>query len=156
MHTDAYWMEQAYREAERAYAAGEVPVGAVVVLENRVIGRGYNQIETLQDPTAHAEMIAITAAAGTIGCKWLNDAVLYVTLEPCAMCAGAMVLARLQRLVFGALDPKTGACGSLYNIIQDERLNHRMEITSGILEQKCAAILKDFFQKLRAGKENKA
>lgn len=146
------WMMSAFKEAERAYEQKEVPVGAVVVMENRIVGRGYNQIEMLQDPTAHAEMIAMTSAFATVGGKWLNGAILYVTLEPCAMCAGAMVLARLDSVVFGAADPKTGACGSLYNIVQDERLNHRMEVLGGVLEDKCSFILKSFFAQLRQQK----
>ncbi len=146
------WMMSAFKEAEKAYEQKEVPVGAVVVMENRIVGRGYNQIEMLQDPTAHAEMIAMTSAFATVGGKWLNGAILYVTLEPCAMCAGAMVLARLDSVIFGASDPKTGACGSLYNIVQDERLNHRMEVLGGVLEEKCSSILKSFFANLRQQK----
>ena len=144
-----YWMELAFREAEKAYQAREVPVGAIVVYENRIIGRGYNQIEQLQDPTAHAEIIAITAAADYLGSRRLLDTVMYVTLEPCAMCAGAIVLARIPMLVFGTVDPKTGACGSVMNIVQEDRLNHRVSIVSGVLENKCSMILKDFFKKLR-------
>jgi tRNA(adenine34) deaminase len=144
------WMELALREAEQAYRRKEVPIGAVAVHNGRIIGRGYNQIESLQDPTAHAEMIAITAAATNLGSRRLEDCTLYVTLEPCTMCAGAIVLSRLARLVFGAADPKGGACGTLYNIVQDERLNHRVELTGGVLEERCAAILKDFFTKVRS------
>lgn len=143
------WMQYAFKEAEIAYEKNEIPVGAVVVFENRIIGRGHNQIEMLQDPTAHAEMIAITSAVATIGSKWLNGASLYVTLEPCAMCAGAIVLARVEKVIFGAYDVKTGACSSLYKIVQDERLNHRADLAGGIMEEKCSAILKDFFAKLR-------
>ncbi len=148
-HTHEYWMEQAFTEAEKAYEKGEVPIGAVVVFENRVIGRGHNLTETLQDPTAHAEMLAITAAADYLGSRRLLDTRLYVTLEPCAMCAGAIVLARIPLLVYGASDPKAGACGTLYNIVQDKRLNHRAEVITGIMETKCALILTDFFRKLR-------
>jgi len=144
-----YWMEMAFREAEKAYEKGEVPIGAVVVYENRIIGRGHNLTETLQDPTAHAEMIAITAAAEYLGSRRLLDTALYVTLEPCSMCAGAIVLARIPLLVFGASDPKAGACGTLYNIVQDVRLNHRVQVIRGILENKCSLILSDFFRKLR-------
>lgn len=150
---DEYWMDMAIREAERAFQKDEVPVGAVVVHENRIIGRGYNQVETLSDPTAHAEMIAITSAVGTLGIKWLYGATLYVTLEPCAMCAGALVLARIDRLVFGASDPKSGACGSLYSIPMDERLNHRLIVESGIREETCASLLKDFFRRKRTASE---
>ncbi len=147
--THEHWMRMALREAERAQDGGEVPVGAVVVLDGHIIGKGYNQIEMLSDPTAHAEMIAITSAVATVGSKWLHGASLYVTLEPCAMCAGAIVLARVQTLVYGARDPKTGACGSLYNIVHDERLNHRVEVVGGILDQPSSDLLKDFFRRLR-------
>ncbi len=144
-----YWMEQALREAEKAYDKGEVPIGAVVVFENKIIGKGHNLTEQLQDPTAHAEIIAITAAAEYLGSRRLLDCTLYVTLEPCVMCAGAIVLARIATLVFGAADPKGGACGTLYNIVKDPRLNHRVEVVSGVLENKCSLILSDFFRKLR-------
>jgi len=147
--TDEDWMELAFREAEKAYEKGEVPVGAVIVYENRVIGRAHNLTETLQDPTAHAEMQAITAASDYLESRRLLDTTLYVTLEPCPMCAGAIVLARIPRLVYGASDPKAGACGTLYNIVQDERLNHRLEVISGVLENKCSLILSEFFRKLR-------
>ncbi|MBN2366133.1 MAG: tRNA adenosine(34) deaminase TadA [Calditrichaeota bacterium] len=144
-----YWMEQALKEAEKAYEKGEIPVGAVVVYQNIVIGKGYNLTESLQDPTAHAEIMAITAAAEYLGSRRLIDTTMYVTLEPCAMCAGAIVLARIPILVYGARDPKAGACGSLYNIVQDRRLNHRVKTVSGILENKCSLILSEFFRKLR-------
>ncbi|UCF63020.1 MAG: tRNA adenosine(34) deaminase TadA [bacterium] len=144
-----YWMEQAFREAEIAYEKGEIPIGAVVVFQNAIIGRGHNLTETLQEPTAHAEMIAITAAADYLGSRRLLDTVLYVTVEPCPMCAGAVVLARIPLLVYGAKDSKAGAAGTLYNIVQDERLNHRVELVKGILENKCSIILSDFFRKLR-------
>ncbi len=143
------WMTYALREAEQAYRQNEVPVGAVIVHENRIIGRGYNQIETLGDPTAHAEMIAITAAVATLGIKWLNGATLYVTIEPCAMCAGAIVLARLDRIVFGARDLKSGACASLYQIPRDHRLNHQTDVIAGVREEECSFLLKNFFQTLR-------
>ncbi len=149
MTDDERWMESALREAEQAFKRKEVPIGAVVVQEGRIIGRGYNQIETLQDPTAHAEMIAITAAATFVGNRRMEGCTLYVTLEPCPMCAGAIVLARIPRLVFGAFDPKAGACGTLFNIVRDERLNHRVEVVSRVLEERSAAILKDFFAKVR-------
>lgn len=147
---DERWMESAIREAEQALKRKEVPIGAVIVHEGRIIGRGYNQIETLQDPTAHAEIIAITAAATGLGSRRLEGCTLYVTLEPCAMCAGAIVLSRIPRLVFGSADPKAGACGTLFNIVQDPRLNHRVDIVRGILEPRCSALLKDFFQLMRA------
>ena len=150
MTEDERWMESAVREAEQAYKRKEVPIGAVVVHERRIIGRGYNQIETLQDPTAHAEMIAITAATTNLGSRRLEGCTIYVTLEPCTMCAGAIVLARIPRLIFGAADPKAGACGTLYNIVQDARLNHRVELIGGVMETRCGAILKDFFEKVRS------
>ena len=142
-------MELALREAEIAAHRKEVPVGAIVVLEGRVIGKGSNQIEMLQDPTANAEIIAITAAAAHLGSRRLENCTLYVTLEPCPMCAGAIVLARLPKLVFGAYDPKAGACTTLYSITNDTRLNHRVHTEGGILEEKCSLLLKDFFEKAR-------
>jgi tRNA(adenine34) deaminase len=127
----------------------EVPVGAVIVHNGRIIGKGYNQIETLQDPTAHAEMIAITAAAAGLGSRRFEGCTLYVTLEPCAMCAGAIVLARVPRLVFGASDPKAGACGTLFNIVQDTRLNHRVELVGGVYGERCGSLLSEFFAAMR-------
>lgn len=150
MTEDERWMEYAVKEAELAYRRKEVPIGAVLVREGRILGKGYNQIESLQDPTAHAEMIAITAAAAGLGSRRLEGCTMYVTLEPCAMCAGAIVLARVPRLVYGAPDPKAGACGTLYNIVQDERLNHRVELAGGVLEERCGGLLKDFFSKVRS------
>ncbi len=149
---DERWMEYALKEAGQALRRKEVPIGAVIIQENRIIGRGYNQTETLQDPTAHAEMIAITAAATHLGSRRLEGCTLYVTLEPCAMCAGAIVLARVPRLVFGAFDPKAGTCGTLYNLVQDARLNHRVEMVGGILAEKCGGLLQEFFAGVRAGK----
>ncbi len=143
------WMEQALRLAERAYEEGEIPVGAVVVRDGMLIGKGYNQNEQLRDPTAHAEIIAITAAANTLGSKWLEECTLYVTLEPCAMCAGAIVLARIPTLVFGAYDAKAGACGTLRNIVEDHRLNHRVHVIPGIHDDKSTDLLKSFFARLR-------
>ncbi len=142
-------MREALREAQKAFLEDEVPVGAVVVYENKIIARGHNQIERLKDPTAHAEMIAITSAANYLGTKWLNEASLYVTIEPCSMCAGAMVLARIKNLYFGALDPKTGACGSVVNIANHKKLNHRIKITKGILAEDCSSLLKEFFKRKR-------
>ncbi len=146
---DERWMKFALKEAEAAFENGEVPVGAVIVSQNRIIGRGHNQTEGLKDPTAHAEIIAIGAAADFLEDWRLSGCTLYVTLEPCAMCAGAIVLARLRRIVFGPHDPKAGACGSLMNIVQDSRLNHRVGITSGVLTDDCSALLKAFFQRRR-------
>jgi len=149
MKPDRKWMQKAFREAERAYDADEVPVGAVVVKDNQIIGRGHNMVEQLNDPTAHAEIIAITAACDTLGEKWLTDCTLYVTLEPCPMCAGAIVHARLKRLVFGAFDEKAGATSTLYNIVQDDRLNHQVEIVSGLESDRSGGILRDFFRQKR-------
>jgi tRNA(adenine34) deaminase len=148
------WMRRALQEAEKAFSKGEVPIGAVVVHDNRIIGRGHNQIESLQDPTAHAEMIALSAAANTLQSWHLETCYLFVTLEPCAMCAGAMVLARIQRVIFGAKDPKAGACGSLRNIAQDHRLNHQVEVIEGCLETESSQLLKTFFKKLRDKKKS--
>ncbi len=142
-------MEMALREARKALEKGEVPVGAVVTHNGSVVGRGHNGVESLGDPTAHAEMLAISAAADALGSWRLEDCVLYVTLEPCAMCAGASVLARVPRIVFGAWDPKAGACGSVNQIARDDRLNHVCEIVGGIREEECGALLKDFFRDLR-------
>jgi tRNA(adenine34) deaminase len=144
------WMEYALREAERAYEEDEVPVGAVIVREGLIIGKGHNQNEQLKDPTAHAEMIAITAAANALQDKRLTGCTLYVTLEPCPMCAGAIVLARMPVVVFGAYDPKAGACGTLYNIPEDRRLNHSVHLIPGVLDDKSSALLKAFFGAARA------
>ncbi len=149
---DSHWMREALREAERAGRRGEVPVGAIVVGAGRVLGRAGNAIEATQDPTAHAEMLALRQAAAALGTRRLLATTLYVTLEPCAMCAGAAVLARVPRLVFGATDPKSGACGSLCNIAADPRLNHRCQVRGGVLERECAELLKGFFMALRAAK----
>ena len=143
------WMEQALRLAERAMDEEEVPVGAVIVKDNQIVGKGYNQNETLRDPTAHAEIIAITAAANTLGDKRLTGCTLYVTLEPCAMCAGAIVLARIPTLVFGAYDAKAGACGTLMNIVEDNRLNHRVHVIPGVLDDKATSLLREFFGAIR-------
>lgn len=143
-------MRAAIAEAAAAREDGDVPVGAVVVRDGRIIGRGHNQRERLNDPTAHAEMIAITAAAAGVKSWRLENCTLYVTLEPCTMCAGAIVLARLERLVFGATDPKAGAVKSLYSIPTDERLNHCVSITDGVLAEECAVLLQEFFARQRA------
>jgi tRNA(adenine34) deaminase len=148
--TDEAFMMQALAEADSAEEKGEVPVGAVIAHAARVIGRGHNLRESLNDPTAHAEMIAITAAAEALGSWRLSGCTLYVTLEPCVMCAGAIVLARIDRLVFGAGDPKAGACGSLYSVPTDERLNHRLEVVGGVLADQAASRLQRFFAKQRA------
>ena len=137
------------KEAERAFDLGEVPVGAVVVQGQRIVGRGHNRVEQLKDPTAHAEVLAITAACETLGRKWLEGCTLYVTLEPCPMCAGAIVWARLDRVVFGAFDEKAGAASTLYNIPQDARLNHQVELISGVEADAAADLLRAFFRQRR-------
>jgi tRNA(adenine34) deaminase len=151
---DDFYMQAALREAEQAYAEDEVPIGAVIVNQGRIIAAAHNQRETLRDPTAHAEMIAITQAAQTFESWRLEDCTLYVTLEPCPMCAGAIVQSRVRRVVYGAPDPKAGAVDTLYQLLSDARLNHRSETTAGVLGDRCAAILSRFFQeKRRQGKK---
>lgn len=142
-------MKLAIDQAFIAADNGDVPVGTVIVFEGIVIAKAHNQRQLLNDPTAHAEIIALTQAAEAVGNWRLNGCTIYVTLEPCPMCAGALVMARIDRLVFGCEDPKAGACGSLYNIVQDQRLNHNMEITSGVLETECGQVLSDFFKTRR-------
>ena len=142
---DDGFLRQALDEAQRAFEAGEVPVGAVVVHGGQVIGRGHNQREALHDPTAHAEVLAITAAANHLGDWRLTGCTLYVTKEPCAMCAGALVNSRLDRLVFGAWDEQAGCCGSLYQLCRDPRFNHQVEVTGGVLQAECQALLQEFF-----------
>ena len=142
-------MRQALQQASLAIAAGEVPVGAIVVRAQTVIGRAYNQVELLKDPTAHAEMIAITQAAGAIGDWRLTDTVLYVTKEPCPMCAGAIILARIAEVYFGACDPKAGCCGTLMNLLEDTRFNHRATVFPGLLAEECGALLTNFFRSIR-------
>ncbi len=139
------WMRCALEQARRAFDEKEVPVGAVIVHEGRVIAEGYNQRETLHDPTAHAEMIAITQAAEAIGDWRLEDCTLYVTLEPCPMCAGAIVQARIPIVIYGTTDPKGGACHTLYQITNDTRLNHRCTVVGGVLKEECKVILQEFF-----------
>jgi tRNA(adenine34) deaminase len=147
--TDTHYMLQALDAAYTAEENGDVPIGCVIVHNNRIIAKAYNQREQLQDPTAHAEIIALTQASSALGTWRLHGCTAYVTLEPCSMCAGALVLARIDRLVFACRDPKTGACGSLYNIVQDDRLNHRIQTDPEILAEKCSAQLKSFFQRKR-------
>ena len=149
IYDDEYYMRQALAEARAALEHDDVPVGAVVVRGSRIIGRGHNQREQLADPTAHAEMIALTAAAEHLRQWRLENCTLYVTLEPCTMCAGAIVLARLPRLVFGTDDPKAGACGSLYTVCDDPRLNHQVPTTGNVLAHECAELLREFFAKKR-------
>jgi len=144
-----YYMRMALQEAQKAFDEDEVPVGAVVVHKGAIIGKGHNQIVTLKDPTAHAEMIVITQAASYLNNERLSDCVLYTTIEPCSMCAGAAILARLQTIVFGAYDPKTGACGSAVELTKKGLFNHNIEVIGGILEPECRGIIQSFFLKKR-------
>jgi len=148
---DERYMRMAIDAAQVADENEDVPIGAVIVHEGQVIARAYNEREQLKDPTAHAEIIALTQAAAALGMWRLHGCTIYVTLEPCPMCAGALVMARLDRLVYGCTDPKAGACGSLYDICRDGRLNHRLEVTSGVLAGDCAAMLQAFFRQRRPG-----
>lgn len=150
---DQALMGEALRLGKKAAALGEVPVGAVICKGNRIIGRGYNQVEMLKDPTAHAEMLAITQATAATGDWRLNECELFVTKEPCPMCAGAAVLARLRRVVFGCADPRSGAAGGLLNLLQHPNLNHRCEIGSGVLSEQCTQLLQEFFQTRRKAAE---
>src|SRR5207253_3062556 len=147
---DQHFMREALRQAQKAYEADEVPVGAVVVRAGKIIARAFNQVELLKDATAHAEMLALTQAEAAVGDWRLTDCDLYVTKEPCPMCAGALVHTRIRRVIFGCPDPSAGAAGSVMNLFQMPALNHRCEITSAVLQQECAAILQDFFRKRRA------
>src|SRR3954454_20619571 len=146
---DEYFMREALRQAEKAFRAEEVPVGAVVVRAGRVIGRAYNQVELLKDATAHAEMLALTQAEAAVGDWRLNECDLYVTKEPCVMCAGALVHVRIRRVIFGCSDPRSGAAGGLINLLQHAALNHHCEITGGVLQNETGAILQEFFRKKR-------
>ena len=143
------WMKAAFREAEKAFEQDEVPIGAVVVQNGQIIGRGYNQCEGLIDPTAHAEIIAITSAANTIKDWRLKDCQLYVTKEPCPMCAGALVNARINMVVFGMYDEKEGCCGSLYQLCRDNRFKHQLTVKGGIMEDACTLMIQEFFKKQR-------
>ncbi|MDQ6655509.1 MAG: tRNA adenosine(34) deaminase TadA [Verrucomicrobiota bacterium] len=147
--SDAAWMREALRQAEKAYKAGEVPVGAVVVHAGRIIGRAANQVELLKDATAHAEMLAITQAEASLGDWRLNECDLYVTKEPCAMCAGALVHVRMRRVIFGCADPRSGAAGGMLNLLQMPALNHQCDISSGVLAEQSAALLQSFFRERR-------
>jgi tRNA(adenine34) deaminase len=153
MKDDAYWMGIALREAKKAGDRGEIPIGAVVVRGGAILGRGYNLREGKQDPVAHAEIIAIRRAARKTGNWRLGGATLYVTLEPCLMCMGAILLARIERVVFGCLDPKGGAAGSLYDLSNDARLNHRVSLLAGVRGAECSSLLSGFFSVLRTGKK---
>ncbi|MFQ5602181.1 MAG: tRNA adenosine(34) deaminase TadA [bacterium] len=149
MTTHEIWMEQAFREAEKAFENEEVPIGAVIVEQDRIIGRGHNRVESLQDPTAHAEMIAITAAANTKKSWRLEDAILYVTKEPCPMCAGAIFLSRINHVVYAVSDARMGACGTAINILQNSAIHARVDVNMGILQDKCLGILQTFFKNIR-------
>ena len=155
MTPDKYpdFMAIAMREAEQAYEKGEVPVGAIVVFEDKVIGRGFNQTESLHDATAHAEILALSAAYNHFGDWRLENCVLFSTLEPCAMCAGAAILSRIKTIVFGAHDPKFGACGSIFNLPNDTRLNHNIEVVPGVLAEPVAEMMREFFRQVRGNKE---
>src|SRR6184192_4445401 len=147
---DEYFMREALRQAQKAYSAGEVPIGAVVMRDGKIISRAHNQVELLKDATAHAEMLALTAAEEGVGDWRLTDCDLYVTKEPCPMCAGALVHTRIRRIIFGCADVRAGAAGTVMNLLQHNVLNHRCQITSGVLENECASLLRDFFRKKRA------
>ena len=150
---DEYYMREALKEAQKAYNIEEIPVGAVVVLDGEIIGRGYNRNRSEKNPLYHAEMVAIDQAVRTVGEGRLPEAELYVTLEPCAMCAGAIVLTRFRRVVLGAMDEKRGVAGSVMNLLQEEHFNHRADVTSGVLQEECSAILSEFFAELREKKK---
>lgn len=147
-----FYMQEALREAKKAEEIGEVPIGAVIVLADEIIGRGYNLRETNQDPLAHAEMIAIAQAAERIGSWRLNDCQLYVTLEPCPMCAGAIVQSRIKQVIYGTVDPKAGCAGTLMNLLAEPRFNHQTEVVKGVLPEECSQILSDFFRGIREQK----
>ncbi|MBR5000860.1 MAG: tRNA adenosine(34) deaminase TadA [Firmicutes bacterium] len=149
------FMEEAIAEARKALELMEVPVGAVIVRDGIIVGRGHNLTETSKDPTAHAEIIAIREAAKTLGGWRLIGCKMYVTTEPCSMCAGAIVLSRIPELFVGTMNPKAGACGSLYNIVSDSRLNHRVQVTTGVMEDTCRQMMQEFFRRLKATREDK-
>lgn len=150
MNPNENWMKFAFREAEKAFEGGETPIGCIIVFENKIIAKSHNQVETLKDPTAHAEILAITSASAYLDSKVLKGCSMYVTLEPCAMCAGAIVLSKIGNLFFGAFDPKSGACGSVINITNNKSLNHKVNVFGGILDKECGSILKSFFKGRRS------
>jgi tRNA(adenine34) deaminase len=149
---DIHFMHEAMKEADKAFRADEVPIGAVVVFQNKIVGRAHNQNRILKDPTAHAEMIALTQGASALESDRLAGATVYVTIEPCPMCVGAMILARIDRLVFGARETKTGACGSVVHLLADAKWNHKFKIHEGILEFEAAALLQEYFKKKRSSR----
>lgn len=146
------YMKEALMEARKAAQIGEVPIGAVIVREGQIIARAHNMTETMKDPTAHAEMLAIRQAARVLGGWRLTGCSMYVTAEPCSMCAGAIVWSRIEKLYIGTMDPKAGACGSVFNIVQEKKLNHQVDMEKGILEEECSGIMKAFFRKIRDSK----
>ena len=150
---DKYFMNQALKEARKALEIGEVPIGAVIVKDEEIIASGYNKREILKNPLAHAEIIAIDKASEKLDSWRLLDCTMYVTIEPCIMCAGAIVNSRVERLVIGSMDPKMGACGSIVDLVRNEKFNHRVDLTKGVLEDQCSKIMKDFFKKLRQRKK---
>ena len=150
---DTVIMQEALKLARQAVEKDEVPVGTVITHKNKIIARAHNQVEMLKDPTAHAEMLAITQATSYLSSKWLQDCTIYVTIEPCSMCVGALVLSRIRRLCFGASDPKTGACGSIVNLAEHPKLNHQIKIQKGILREECGSLLTEFFQRKRKKNE---
>ncbi len=150
MPNDTFWMTEALAEATQADTEGEVPVGAVIVLNDTIVSRGHNQSIRLRDPTGHAEILALRAAAGSLDNYRLPGTTLYVTVEPCLMCMGALLQARVQRIVFGCYDPKAGAAGSLYDVSNDPRLNHQIEVTAGVKEEECRTVLQNFFRSRRS------
>ncbi len=152
---DELFMKEALKEADKAYKLLEIPIGAVIVKDGKIVGIGHNLKETMKDATLHAEITAIKAACKNLGGWRLPGCTMYVTLEPCAMCAGALVNARIERLVIGARDYKTGACGSVFNVVQKENLNHQIDVQFGVLEKECSDIVKNFFAELRQIKNNK-
>ncbi len=141
-----HFMQLALKEAVKAFDSNEIPIGAIITKENRIIGRGYNQVEMLKDPTAHAEIIAITAACNNLGDKFLNDCNIYITVEPCVMCTGALILSRIENIFYGCMEPKYGAAGSLFNIPAHSAINHKPNIYGGILEEDSASLMKLFFE----------
>lgn len=155
LQQDIFYMKEAINEAKKAEELGEVPIGAIIVWKNEIIARGHNLRETTQNAVTHAEMLAIQEACKKVGSWRLEETTLYVTLEPCPMCAGAILQSRIPRIVYGAKDPKAGCVHSLYHLLQDERLNHQCEVTDGILEDECGQLLTNFFKQLRLQKKNK-
>lgn len=149
---DENYMKLALKEAYKAYSAYEVPVGAIIVCNNEIIGKGYNKRETLKDPTAHAEILAIKEASNYLSGWRLLNSTMYVTVEPCAMCAGAIINSRIERLVIGTMDPKMGCCGSIMNLVDNPKFNHRADIITGLLEDQCSKLMKDFFKAIRKSK----